>query len=96
VRGEGPVEAAGQLEAREIVVRNPQIADRALWRVRIPQRTGAVVVSVAHQGREVVNPEPEQLLHRGDRLLAIGSAEQLDLLERLCAEGEERRGLSST
>lgn len=87
--GDGP-EPAGRLEAREIVIRSPQVADRPLWRARIPERTGAVVVSVVHEGREVINPEPEQPLRRGDRLLAIGSGDQLDRLERLCTdEGAE-------
>ncbi len=89
VRSEGFAEG---LEAREVVVRNPQLVGRSLRQARLQERTGAVVATVTHpDGREVVNPPPEEVLRRGDRLVAMGEPGQLDALERVCAAPEEDR-----
>lgn len=86
MRSEGP--AAG-LESREVVVRSGRLIGRSLRQVRLTERTGAVVAAVTHpDGRQVVDPRPEQVLQRGDRLLAIGEPEQLDALERACGSEE--------
>ncbi len=89
VRSEGFVEG---LQAREVVVRNPQLVGRSLRQARLYERTGAVVATVTHpDGREVVNPPLEEVLRRGDRLVAMGEPEQLEALERLCEAPEEDR-----
>ena len=89
VRSEGFAEG---LQAREVVVRNPQLVGRSLRQARLQERTGAVVATVTHpDGREVVNPPPEEVLRRGDRLVAMGEPGQLDALERVCAAPEEDR-----
>jgi CPA2 family monovalent cation:H+ antiporter-2 len=87
LRSEGFAEG---LEAREVVVRSGRLAGRSLRSARLTERTGAVVAAVTHpDGREVVNPGPEEVLRRGDRLVAMGEPAQLDALERVCAEGAD-------
>jgi CPA2 family monovalent cation:H+ antiporter-2 len=75
-------------EAREVRVDGPEVVGRSFEEARLSERTGAIVVSVTQSGREVVNPDPSQVLHRGDRLLAIGTSAQLDALEELCEPQE--------
>lgn len=82
VRSEGFAEG---LEAREVVVRSPQVAGRSLRHARLTERTGAVVATITRaDGRQVVNPGPDEVLRAGDRLVAIGEPAQLDALERAC------------
>lgn len=89
IRSEGP--AAG-LESRVVVVHSERLVGRSLRQVRLTERTGAVVAAVTHpDGRQVVDPGPEEVLQRGDRLLAIGEPEQLDALQRACGSEEPGR-----
>ncbi len=82
VRSEGFAEG---LEAREVMVRSPQVAGRSLRHARLTERTGPVVATLTHaDGRQVVNPGPDEVLRAGDRLVAIGEPAQLDALERAC------------
>lgn len=78
-------ESAEGLQVREVVVHNPALVHRSLRRARLAERTGALLASLTHpDGREIRNPGPEEILLKGDRLLAIGEPAQLDALERLC------------
>ena len=88
-RGEVGVEA---LETREVVLRNPALAGRSMQEAAVRERTGVTIVGVRRRdGREVPNPGPDDPLHLDDRIFAIGTSEQLTLLQHLCegTGGEE-------
>lgn len=66
---------------------------RSIGESRIRQDTGAYVLAVHHPGGEVdTNPPPDLVLSAGDRLVAIGTEEQLALLAgKACRSPEECR-----
>lgn len=89
LRAEGFAEG---LQAREVVVRSPQLTGQSLRRARLGERTGAIVASLTRCGGEqILNPRPDEVLRTGDRLLVIGEQGQLDALERLCQGEQEER-----
>jgi voltage-gated potassium channel len=58
---------------------------RTLDAMDIRQATGATVLAVLREGNPLVNPPGDLTLLAGDRLLALGTAAQLERLERLLA-----------
>jgi len=72
------------LQMQDLVVRNVEIAGRSLRWLRVRERTGATVVSIVRTtGEEILNPGPDETLHAGDRLLAIGNLDQLQAMHHL-------------
>jgi voltage-gated potassium channel len=65
-------------------------AGRTLEAMDIRQATGATVLAVLRDGSPLVNPAGDLELRSGDQLLALGTAEQLERLERLIAAGARR------
>src|SRR5262245_1826234 len=61
--------------------------DRTLEALAIRQTTGASVLAVLREGSPLANPPPDLTLRAGDRLLALGTRDQLDRLEKLIAAG---------
>ncbi|SMF93874.1 voltage-gated potassium channel [Methylomagnum ishizawai] len=59
---------------------------QSLAGLKLREKTGASVLVVMRGNRVLPNPEPELVLHPGDRLLALGTVEQLDRLEALVGE----------
>lgn len=49
----------------------------------MPQKTGATLLAVLRTGTDVMTPRGDLELEVGDHLLALGTAEQLEKLERL-------------
>jgi len=75
------------LMAQEMTVRDHALIGQSIELTYIRERSGAAIVSITRaDGHEVVNPRAEEKLHLGDRILAIGSQEQLDTLRRICGE----------
>lgn len=66
-------------------------AGRAMAELDVRQATGATVLAVLRQGAPVANPPPDFVLRAGDRLLALGTGDQLERLEKLVAEPAGRR-----
>jgi voltage-gated potassium channel len=83
--------AGSPLTLQEVVVApDSELAGRTLADVRIPQRTGALVVAIRSRGPEAsapfrFNPRPADSLAEGDRLIAMGEERQIDALQRLAA-----------
>jgi CPA2 family monovalent cation:H+ antiporter-2 len=76
------------LQAQEVTIRDQALSGQSIEKVSLRERSGAAIVSITRaDGHEIVNPRSDEKLHAGDRLLAIGSREQLDLLRHLCGEG---------
>jgi len=60
-------------------------AGRTLESLAVRQATGATVLAVMRDGNPVVNPPGDMALAAGDRLLALGTREQLERVERVLA-----------
>jgi voltage-gated potassium channel len=58
---------------------------RTLEALAVRQTTGASVLAVLREGTPIANPPPDLQLQGGDRLLALGTADQLQRLEKLIA-----------
>jgi voltage-gated potassium channel len=53
----------------------------------VRRRTGAVIIAVKkHNGKMITNPSTEMILETGDRLLSLGTFEQMDALRKLAAQ----------
>jgi voltage-gated potassium channel len=61
--------------------------DRTLEALALRQTTGASVLVVLRDGSPLVNPPADLTLRPGDRLLALGTRDQLARLEKLIASG---------
>lgn len=53
----------------------------------MPQQTGATLLTVLRAGQDVLTPRGDLELEVGDHLLALGTAEQLEKLEKLATPG---------
>ncbi|MBI1959382.1 MAG: potassium channel protein, partial [Candidatus Rokubacteria bacterium] len=51
---------------------------------------GATVLAILREEMPLVNPSSDLTLAAGDRLLALGTTDQLERLERLIAKGQAR------
>jgi voltage-gated potassium channel len=58
---------------------------RTLEALSVRQATGASVLAVLREGAPIPNPPPDLTLASGDRLLALGTGDQLERLEKLIA-----------
>ncbi|MBI2246653.1 MAG: cation:proton antiporter [Armatimonadetes bacterium] len=78
------------LQAQEVDIRSRALGGQSIEQTHIRERSGVAIVSITRaDGHEIVNPRSDERLQAGDRLLAIGSKEQLDLLRHICgAEGD--------
>lgn len=66
---------------------NPAIVGQPLRALRIPHRTGTVVVGICRDGRKQVNPGGNEVVRAGDQWLVIGSAKEMRALKELLTEG---------
>jgi voltage-gated potassium channel len=70
------------------------IAGRTLAELRLRDTTGASILVVLRDSRVLPNPDPEIVLRSGDQLLALGTVEQLDLLETIVSSrADDTEGL---
>jgi voltage-gated potassium channel len=60
---------------------------RTLEALSVRQATGASVLAVLRDAAPIPNPPPDLTLRAGDRLLALGTSDQLERLEKLIASG---------
>ena len=65
---------------------NPAIVGQPLRALRIPHRTGAVVVGISRNGEKQANPRGDEIIAAGDEWLVIGAADELRSLNALLAE----------
>jgi CPA2 family monovalent cation:H+ antiporter-2 len=52
-------------------------AGKSLRELELKTRTGAWVVGIERESREIVNPDADEILIPGDRLLIVGNGERL-------------------
>jgi CPA2 family monovalent cation:H+ antiporter-2 len=66
-------------EIRELTLADSSLSGQSLRDARIRERFGVTVVAVVRpSGEVVVNPQPETVLHNGDRLRVFGLSEQIE------------------
>ena len=71
-----------QLETVTIAPASPA-ASKLIRELQLRTRTGASAVGIERQGAAVVNPGPDEELQPGDKVLLLGTAEQLGAARRL-------------
>ena len=78
------------LEIEEIQVQpGSAISDKTLEASRLRQESGVIVLAIKGEGSEMrFNPAPNDVIHTGDHLIAMGDTEGLQHLERLASERE--------
>ncbi|HZS33483.1 MAG TPA: potassium channel protein [Methylomirabilota bacterium] len=69
------------------VPRESAVIGRTLEALAVRQATGASVLAVLREETAIPNPPADLAVRAGDRLLALGTAEQLARLEKLMAAG---------
>lgn len=87
-QGESPVaELPGlEIKAMEVPAGSPLIG-RHLRQIRLRNRTGASVVGIEREGRQMMNPDPTTTLQVRDRLFLMGRPEQIAASRKLLTEG---------
>jgi len=78
------------LEIEEIQVQpGSAISDKTLEASRLRQESGVIVLAIKGEGSAMrFNPAPNDVIHTGDHLIAMGDTEGLQHLERLASERE--------
>lgn len=65
------------------VHRDGHVVGRSLAELQLQETTGAVILVVMREKSVLPNPSPDLVLLEGDKILALGTVEQLDRLENL-------------
>lgn len=63
------------------ILANSSIANSNLREARLPERANLVVIGIEKSGELQLNPRSHTILHPGDKLLVLGSSEQLENLK---------------
>lgn len=81
---------AGRLQKLEeiIVPANSPLLGKSLAEADFRARTGATVLSIYRNGREMLSPEAKTTLQSGDVLIVIGTNNFADLVKQLVTGGE--------
>jgi voltage-gated potassium channel len=79
-----PGDESLNIEALAVGAESPA-AGRSLEALALRQATGATVLAIMRDGNPVANPPGDMTLASGDRLLALGTREQLERVERVLA-----------
>jgi voltage-gated potassium channel len=72
------------IEALAVAPESPAVS-RTLEALDLRQATGATVLAILRDDSCMVNPSGDMALRAGDRLLALGTREQLERVERMLA-----------
>jgi TrkA domain protein len=63
-------------------VARTNLAGRCIGDLQIRTRTGATLIAVSREGKNVINPPPTFTFQEGDILVIIGESEHLHIFER--------------
>ena len=81
---------SSDLQLRVVVVEPASpVAGKLIRELELRSRTGASVVGIERNGENHVNPGPDEELRAGDKLLLLGSADQLTAAMALFQTKEE-------
>jgi TrkA domain protein len=65
-----------------IYVARKNLAGKCIGDLQIRTRTGATLIAVSREGKNVINPPPSFSFQEGDILVIIGESEHLHIFER--------------
>ncbi len=67
------------------VIRGSSIDGKTLVDVRIPEKTGLIVLAIRKKSddRWIFNPSSNEVLRAGDVMVVLGTEEQVEVLRRL-------------
>jgi voltage-gated potassium channel len=72
-----------ELSMEEITIGSTSpLANQSIINANLRQRFGVVVVAIQRTDRMEFNPEPESMMHAGDKLVVLGRPESLKSLEK--------------
>ena len=77
------------LDLAEVAIpKNSSLAEKKLSEAKIPERTGLIVLALKREGngKFKFNPGSGEVIHIGDTMVALGTAEQVKMLETLVSE----------
>ena len=66
-----------------IVPAGSRAANRRIRDLGLPQKTGATIVTLEHDGVQTVNPPPDAIIHPGDTVGILGEREQAEAAKAL-------------
>lgn len=66
-------------------------AGRLIRELELRTRTGASIVGIERSGASIVNPSPDEELQRGDRVLLLGTRDQLNAAKTFFHYGTENK-----
>ncbi|MBC7110375.1 MAG: potassium transporter TrkA [Archaeoglobi archaeon] len=59
-----------------------KLSGRSIRELGIREKCGATVIAVSREGKNTVNPPPEFRFEKGDLIVLIGEAHQIELFEK--------------
>jgi CPA2 family monovalent cation:H+ antiporter-2 len=80
---------AAELETIEILP-GTLAAGKLIRELKLRSQSGASAVGIERNGNSIVNPGPDEELQEGDKVLLLGSRDQLDAARRYLVVVETR------
>lgn len=81
------------LDIEEVVIfKNSSFINKALKQVRIPEKTGLIVLAIKKQDNEKLslNPSSDEVLEEGDTMIVLGREDQVNELKKIANDTGER------
>lgn len=79
------------LDLEEVAVcSNTQLVGKSLTEAKIPQKTGLIVLAIQKKGNKNImfNPSSNEILEEGDKMIVLGTANQVELLKAIACNME--------
>lgn len=81
-----------EFELEEIITSDKSpLAGKTLKESKIKQYTGSMVVAIKRNEEIITNPDADDIIEKGDMLIAIGTRPQLAKLEKLASQSGDRQ-----
>lgn len=81
------------LDLEDVVIcKNSPIMDKSLKDVKIPEKTGLIVLAIRKTGSEKLqfNPHSDEVLQLGDTMIVLGKQDQVNELRKLACDDGNR------
>ncbi len=80
-----PENLAGEINVQSVVIcaRPGAKREHTLRTLNVRNRTGTTIVALERGSERITNPDPDMLLHEGDRVYVLGTADQIQSARKL-------------
>lgn len=81
------------LDLEEVVIfKNSSLIDKSLKEVKIPEKTGLIVLAIKKHKSEKLsfNPSSDEILKKGDTMVVLGTEEQVNELKQMANDTDQR------